>query len=63
MERESPGRYDSGEMPKNKKLGTITKGFEFLQPTTIDGIYIHMVNVANETIAEQWLDFPIEFVN
>ena len=62
MDHEVPGRYDSGEIPANKNLGTITKRFELMQPATIDGIYVHMVNVANETIAEQWLDFPIEFV-
>lgn len=63
MDHEAPGRYDSGEMPKNKTIGTITKSFQFHQPTRINGIYVHMVNVTHETIAEQWLDFPIEFVN
>lgn len=62
MTHEAPGRYDSGGMPQHKKQGSITKGFEFNSPTKIDGIYVHMVNVVDEVIAEEWLDFPIEFV-
>lgn len=57
---ECAARYSSGEMP-DKKQGKVTKCFEVIDPVTIDGIYVIMTNVADEVIAEHWLEFPIEF--
>lgn len=56
------GSYSSGEL-ESPDEATIIKSFSLKEPCMTTGIHVRMVNIADETIAEQWLDFPIEIIN
>ncbi len=59
-EHEFPVQYASSNRI-TKAHGKITKWFTVHEATRIEGIYVYMLNEADELLCEQWLEMPIEF--